>query len=192
MDCLKAEEQFSAYVEDEIDYRGIKRFESHLANCQHCRNEFALFQESVRLLQEMPPVQPSPEFDLALQVRLAETPIEPVPFWQGVLNAFRLRPAWTFGGVTALLVVLAGFYLSQNVWERPLLEDISSTPTRELRYTPSVTITRPEQPPLATPRFSQFWTIDASTGSSGSTPPQRISQNYILQTVSYTPVGGGL
>ena len=195
MDCVKAEEQFSAYFEDELGYRAIKQFEAHLADCQHCRHEFALFRESLRLLREIPEVQPSPEFDLGLQLRLADTPIEPTPFWEEVMNAFRVRPAWAFGGVTLLLVMLAGYFLFQDTWQRPSPGvDVVATSTPEMRSIPSVTITRPEQLPLATPRSSQLWTVDYATSNPRITQPQRISQNYILQTVNYTasPMGGGL
>ena len=81
MNCLKAEEQFSAYIEDELDYRAVRTFEAHLNACESCRREFTLFHESLDLLQQLPQIEPSTDFDIALKVRLVDTQVESIPFW---------------------------------------------------------------------------------------------------------------
>ena len=59
MNCLKAEEQFSAYIEDELDYQAVRAFEAHLSTCESCRREFTLFRESLDLLHQLPQIEPS-------------------------------------------------------------------------------------------------------------------------------------
>ena len=114
MNCLKAEEQFSAYIEDELDYRALRAFEAHLSTCESCRRELALFRESLDLLHQLPQIKPSTEFDVTLQARLADTQVESIPFWQRVLQPLHGQARWALSGVAALLVILAGFYFYQK------------------------------------------------------------------------------
>jgi anti-sigma factor RsiW len=203
MDCLKAEEQFSAYLEDMLDYRAIKAFETHLADCQRCRRELALFRESLHLLHESPQVQASPEFDLNLQIRLADAQVESIPFRRQVLSAFRLQPAWAFSGIVALFILLAGVYMYQNVFIKPspVVDARSDAPSIHIRHVPVAEI-KPDdllrqQPPLAIPNLPSqlsFRTAKSPAYNLQFQQPQRIERNYILQTVNYTrsSVGGGL
>ena len=73
MNCLQAEEHFSAHYEDALDYRTYARdFETHLAACEACQQEYARFQESVKVVQQLPQIEPSPDFMPTLLQRLAE------------------------------------------------------------------------------------------------------------------------
>ena len=114
MNCLKAEEQFSAYLEDELDYQAVRTFEAHLNACESCRREFTLFRESLDLLHQLPQIKPSSEFGVALQARLADTQVESISFWQRVLQPLHGQTRLALGGIAVLLAMLVGFYFYQK------------------------------------------------------------------------------
>lgn len=114
MNCLKAKEQFSAYLEDELDYQTIRELETHLDTCESCRREFTPFRESLDLLHRLPQIEPSTGFNAALRARLADIQVEPVPFWRRVLPPFYSQSYLALSGVAVLLVMVAGFYFYQT------------------------------------------------------------------------------
>ena len=219
MNCLKAEEQFSAYLEDELDYPAIRAFEAHLNTCQACRREFMLFRESLDLLHQLPQVELSTEFDAALQGRLADTQVEPIPFWRRVLQPLHGQTRLALSGITVLLVMVAGFYFYQKVLIKPQSVEIVAAPEplRRASYPEGRGVEWQQQFPLALPSQElqslvnfpkssmfnlqpmrrsqqlQFPVFDLQPVGR-SQQPQRLEQNYILQTINYTeaPTGGGL
>ena len=72
MNCLQAEEHFSAHFEDTLDYQTLQGFEGHLAACEACQQEYARFQESVKAVQQLPQIEPSPYFMPTLLQRISE------------------------------------------------------------------------------------------------------------------------
>ena len=220
MNCLKVEEQFSAYIEDELDYRAVKAFEAHLSTCGSCRRELTLFRESLDLLRQLPPIEPSAEFDIALQVRLADTQVESIPFWQRVLQPLQGQIRLALGGIAVLLVIIAGFYFYQKTLTEPesvetveAPEPSNSMPLAEEREVES----KQQQFPLAVPsqelqslvNFPESSAFNLQPVRRDQQPqlpgsdlqpaqknqqPQQLEQNYILRTINYTkaPTGGGL
>ena len=204
MNCLKAEEQFSAYLEDELDYQAVRAFEAHLSTCESCRREFTLFRGSLNLLNQLPQIEPSTEFDLALQVCLADTQVESISFWRSVLQHVQGQTRLVLNGIAVLLVMVAGFYFYQKTRVKPTPVEIVAVPEtsrraplaegREVEW-------RRQQVPLAMPRqklqslvnFPEFSVFNLQP-MRRSQQPQRLEQNYILQTINYTeaPTGGGL
>ena len=189
MNCLEAEEQFSAYLEDELDYQAVKAFDAHLADCESCHHELELFRESVDLLHQLPSVEPSPSFDVALRTRLTNTEVDPVPLWHSALEMMRIRPAWTFSGIAmALFIMIASIYLYQNTFrERPqagVSPDARVTTSTERRLTV----------PFPTTQGPFKFRTSEDVEFLEEIQPRRVERNYILQTVSYTdaPAGGGL
>ena len=128
MNCLKVEEQFSAYLEDELDYQAVRAFETHLSTCELCRREFTLFRESLDLLHQLPQIEPSAEFDVALQARLADTQVESIPFWQRVLQPLHGQVRLALSGIAVLLVILAGFYFYQKTLTKSPSVDTAVAP----------------------------------------------------------------
>ena len=190
MNCLQAEEHFSAHLEDTLDYQTLQRFEGHLAECEVCQHEYARFQESVKAVQGLPQITPSPSFMSTLQQRLAteqrqtdSVVTETVTTgWRQLLDVLR-RPKWAFGGITALILVAVGTYFYQDLRPTPVIltpqvQQIEKSP-EELRI---------GLPPLRRngSRFLQ--------GSMISTPRQPTQQRYMLKQVSYTnaSTSGGL
>ncbi|MCZ6679021.1 MAG: zf-HC2 domain-containing protein [Candidatus Poribacteria bacterium] len=209
MNCLKAEEQFSAYLQDELDYPAVRAFEAHFTNCERCQHEFRLFHESLDLLHQLSPVEPATEFDANLRLRLANTPVESIPVWYSILNALRYRPVWAFSGVAILFAVFAGIYYfyPNTPVTSPLVEvirepDLSSAGVRSAPFAEFSTdeLWQPELP-LAVPDLNLNPWVKfpvrgefGANGLRGAQQPRRVEQNYILQTINYTdvPSGGGL
>ena len=199
MNCLKAQEHFSAYLEDELGYQTIKAFEAHLTDCEACHNEFTLFKKSVNLLNQLPQVEPSPYFNAALQTSLADIEVDTVPLWRRIVEAIRIRPVWALSGfATILLVIFAGafFYSSLFVERSPyniaVKPRLSTPQPNRLLIEPDVgPVWKSGSIPLAVPDVNRPRPSESSEDRLQH-PPMR--QNYILQTANYTdaPTSGGL
>ena len=151
MNCLKVEEQFSAYIEDELDYQAVREFEAHLSTCESCRRELTLFRESLDLLRQLPQIKPSTEFDVTLQARLADTQVESIPFWQRLLQPLHGQVRWALSGVAVLLVIVAGFYFYQKTLTKSPSVDTAVAPETS-KVTPVAKEREVEQQlPLAVP-----------------------------------------
>ena len=197
MNCLQAEEHFSAHFEDTLDYQTLQGFEEHLAACEACQHEYTRFQESVKAVQQLPQIEPSPYFMSTLQQRLATEQREPgsvkervATGWGRLLDVLR-RPRWAFSGIMALILAAAGtfFYQDGSLFNR----DLRSTPVVAPMSQRAQVATSPEELPERSPRFSR----DDSQflrGSIISTPRQPMQQRYMLKQVSYTTTStsGGL
>lgn len=203
MNCLQAEEHFSAHFEDTLDYQTLQDFEEHLAVCEVCQHEYTRFQESVKAVQQLPQIDPSPYFMSTLQQRLATEQREPVgvrlpnPYkesvatgWGRLLDVLR-RPRWAFSGIMVLILAAAAtfFYQDGLLFNR----DLRSTPVVAPMSQSQQVATSPEALPESLPHFSK----DGNQFLRGSvilTPRQPMQQRYMLKQVSYTSTstGGGL
>ena len=196
MNCLQAEEHFSAHFEDTLDYQTLHGFEEHLAVCEACQHEYTRFQESVKAVQQLPQIDPSPYFMSTLQQRLATEEREPgsvkesvATGWGKLLDVLR-RPRWAFSGIMALILAAAGtfFYQDGSFFN----QDLRSTPVAPMSQSGQI-VTSPEALPESLPRFSRDGN-QFLRGSIISTPRQPMQQRYMLKQVSYTTTStsGGL
>ena len=200
MNCLIAEEHFSAYLEDELDYQTIKDFETHLTDCESCSSEFALFRKSVNLLHQLPRIEPSSDFDRSMQSKVGDLNVNRVPAWHQILDSLRTRPVWAFGGITTVLLVgLFSAYLYQSNLDdyKPSSPGIVFESDSSPAYRRIVRIDNQEPPAL--PIHQVNVPIDFGGGGFFGREvlewrPQHTQQNFILQTVNYSsaPRGGGL
>ena len=198
MNCLQAEEHFSAHLEDTLDYQTLQGFEGHLAECEACRHEYVRFQESVKVVQQLPQIEPSPYFMSTLQQRLATEERDPSSLkaiaatgWQQLLDVLR-RPKWAFSGIMALILAAGGTYFYQ---EGPLFNrdshQASVAPTSQRQQIAPL----PEAfPPAQQPRRLIGDNSQLQQRSVRSTPAQPMQQRYMLKQVSYTnaSTSGGL
>ena len=192
MNCLQAEEHFSAHFEDTLDYQTLQGFEGHLAACEACQQEYVRFQESVKAVQQLPQIEPSPYFMPTLLQRISEERRETdgvkeisATRWQQLLEVFR-RPVWAFSGIMALILAMTGTYFYQEgfLFDRDSRSTAVTSESQEVQVATS---------PVETRR---------SVGDSSrllpsgviSTPVQPMQQHYVLKQVSYTnaSTGGGL
>ena len=195
MNCLQAEEHFSAHLEDTLDYQTLQGFEGHLTECEACQNEYARFQESVKAVQELPQIEPSPYFISTLQQRLATEQREPsgvkeiaATGWKQLLDIFR-RPKWAFSGIMVLVLAAFGvyFYPDSPLFNRDA-DQVFVAPTSQSQQA----VTSPEV-------FSSAQRSRRLIGGNSrlqrrsvlSTPAQPMQQRYMLKQVSYTTATSG-
>lgn len=190
MNCVQAEEHFSAHLEDTLDYETLQDFENHLTACEACQGEYARFQDSVNAVQQLPQVEPSPYFMSALQQRLTTEGSDPRSIrdvvttrWHRLLDVFR-RPKWALSGVIAVILAATGTYFYQDL--RPAL--VAPTPRTEQ------VATSPEVFPVQQSRRVVGDSNQLLRGSVISRPTQPMQQRYMLKQVSYTTAAtsGGL
>ena len=197
MNCQQAEEHFSAHFEDTLDYRTLRGFEGHLATCEACQQEYARFQESVKAVQQLPQIEPSPYFMPTVLQRIAEerdeingvkrTTTTGSRGWvtQPLLDVFR-RPVWAFSGILALILVVTGTYLYQDgaLFDRDADSTVVTPESQKVQVATSPVVTR-----RAVGNGSQRL-------PGGVTRPsvRPLQQHYILKQVSYTNAStrGGL
>ena len=176
MNCLKVEEQFSAYLEDELGYQAVRAFETHLSTCEACRRELTLFRESLDLLHQLPQIEPSAEFDAALQARLADTQVESIPFWQRVLQPLHGQTRLALSGIAVLLVILAGFYFYQKTLTKSPSVDTAVAPETAKRVPLAEERVSKQQLPLAVPNQEPQSIVNFSEPSVLDLQPVRGSQ----------------
>ena len=196
MNCLQAEEHFSAHFEDTLDYQTLQGFEEHLTECEACQREYTRFQMSVKATQQLPQIAPSPSFISTLQQRLATEQREPESVrdiaatgWSKVLDVFR-RPRWAFSGIIALMLAAAGtFFYQEGTFFNRDLRPVPVVPASQSGQIATSSEILPER----LPRFSTDRS-QSPRGSFLSTPRQPIQQRYMLKQVSYTSAStsGGL
>lgn len=198
MNCLQAEEHFSAHFEDTLDYQTLQRFEEHLAACETCQQEYTRFQESVKAIQQLPQIEPSPDFMPTLLQRLAEEQLEIGGVkeiigtgWERLQDLFR-QPRWAFSGIVAVLLIAAvGGYLYQS----GSLFNEDSKPT--IVVTPASERSQIGAPPVKLPVQVRRSGTDANRFLNGGVTTrsrQPMQRHYILKQVSYTNAStrGGL
>lgn len=192
MNCLQAEEHFSAHFEDTLDYQTLQGFEAHLAACEACQQEYARFQESVKAIQQLPQIEPSPYFMPTLLQRIAEERREiggvkgiATVGWQRLLDVFR-RPVWAFSGILALILAVTGTYLYQDgfLLDRDSGSTAITSESQEIQVATS---------PVGTQRVVRNSRQRLPSGVI-STPVRPTQQHYVLKQVSYTNAStrGGL
>jgi anti-sigma factor RsiW len=192
MNCLHAEEHFSAHYEDTLDYQTLQGFEEHLATCEVCQQEYARFQESVKAVQQLPQIEPSPYFMPTLMQRISEEQRETggvreiaATGWKQLLDVFR-RPVWAFSGIMALILAVTGTYLYQDgfLFDRDSRAAAITSESQEVRVATSSVGTR------------RIVGNSSQRLPSGviSTPVRPMQQHYVLKQVSYTNAStrGGL
>jgi hypothetical protein len=190
MNCLQAEEYFSAHFEDTLDYQTLQGFLSHLAACETCQQEYARFQESVKAVQQLPQIEPSPYFMPTLLQRIDEERREiggvkgiATTGWKQLLDVFR-RPVWAFSGILALILALTGTYLYQDgfLFDQDSRSTAVTSESQEVRIVPSPVVGGRGEVTSPLP------------GGVIPTPVPPMQQHYVLKQVSYTNVStrGGL
>lgn len=192
MNCQQAEEHFSAHFEDTLDYQTLRGFEEHLATCEMCQQEYARFQESVKAVQQLPQIEPSPYFMPTLLQRIAEERDEingvkgtTTTGWKQLVDVFR-RPVWAFSGILVLILAVTGTYLYQDgfLFDRDSGSTVVTSESQKVQVATSPVVTR-----RAVGNGSQR--LPSGVTRSSVRPLQ---QHYILKQVSYTNAStrGGL
>lgn len=120
MTCQESLALYSEYLDGALPEEVRERFEVHLARCESCARYHRIMREGLRLVRELPEVEPSPDFHDRLQHRifhLLDERIEP-----------RRRGRTATVATIAAAAVVAFALLQQPQDETPAFE---TTPTAE-------------------------------------------------------------
>lgn len=124
MKCSSFENQFSDYIDGELDHKERDALRFHLSGCECCRIKIADMERTVQAVRGLATVHPSPQFDQVLRSRLEQERVREVyrqPFWTRLqeattdLASFTRKRSVAYGLAASLLatVGIAGF-LSVN------------------------------------------------------------------------------
>jgi len=95
LNCQKAKELLSAYMDAELSEAQRELVQAHLAECPVCRQELARLERLWQTLAALPGV--APPADLAERV-LAQLPRRQVPWWRSLALAASLLVGIMMGG----------------------------------------------------------------------------------------------
>jgi len=122
MNCRSAESLFSSYIEDEISQEERRNLESHLMGCRRCSLAMREVRATMSLLEQMPAIAPSQNFDedVYARVRSGEEPrASAAELIRELLSPVRLRPVFIAGaGVCAVFIAVLVSPVGQS-WMRP-------------------------------------------------------------------------
>lgn len=76
MNCQEVRENLSAYLDGELDKQYTNNVAAHLMGCGNCRREWEQLKMINALWQELPEVEPPPEFLQGLNKKLAATTVD--------------------------------------------------------------------------------------------------------------------
>lgn len=113
MKCAKIQDEFSSYLENELDGQSSAEFERHIAECPQCKAAYNKFSAAVMILEEMPEVEPPADFHASVMARVEQarraTPRR-VEWWRiDWQHVFTIRVparAAAFGMAVLLLMVM--------------------------------------------------------------------------------------
>ena len=118
MSCERMESRILGYVDGRLKESERLEVEKHIANCAPCRLRVEEFSAVAGLLNELPLIEPSPEFDTRVHALVAAEP-EPKASWWAWLH-FSPRIA-----LAASLLLVMALYLGyrSNTVQPPLPND---------------------------------------------------------------------
>lgn len=98
MNCTQTEKKLVAYLDGKLHADERREFEGHLASCGACGARAEGFRAMWEVLEELPPIMPSPGFDSLVRARVQQEASRG-GFWSWI----RPSPRMAFA-VTALLI----------------------------------------------------------------------------------------
>lgn len=123
MSCEKMASRILSYVDGRLKENERPDVEKHLAVCASCRLRVEEFRALSGLLDELPVIEPSPEFDARVRALVAAEPVK-----QNWWAWLRISPRIAFAASMLLLATLwLGFYQRpqppQLPWNSPVVAD---------------------------------------------------------------------
>ena len=101
MSCERMESRILGYVDGRLKESERMEVEKHLATCAPCRVRVEEFRAVSGLLDELPVIEPSPEFDVRVRALVAAEPVK--QSWWAWLH---VQPRVAFAASALLLAVL--------------------------------------------------------------------------------------
>jgi anti-sigma factor RsiW len=155
MNCRSAEALYSAFLEDELNQKERRSFESHLLSCRRCSLAIRELRATIEMVQDLPDVETSPHFeeDVLARIRSGEAMRPSVTDWlRGLLEPARLRPVFLAGAGAcavwiAVLISQTGHTVPGPVAVKQpdaATAPAATTPAPEIASTPAPSSQAPE------------------------------------------------
>lgn len=109
MNCQKVRENLSAYLDGELNKAEASSLAAHLLTCNNCRQEWEQLKMINALWQELPEIEPPPNFMQGLSEKLAAATAETAkpPLWERARRITQ-RPWYKFAAVAAVFGMALG------------------------------------------------------------------------------------
>jgi len=104
MNCTRTEKKLVAYLDGKLHAGERREFEAHLASCSLCGERAEGFRAMWDVLEELPPIMPSPGFDSLVRARVQQEASRG-GFWSWILPSPRMAFA-------AAALLIASIWLS--------------------------------------------------------------------------------
>ena len=115
MSCEKMASRIMGYLDGRLNESERLEVEKHLASCAPCSVRVNEFRAVSGLLDELPVIEPSPEFDVRVRARVAAEPVK--ESWWAWL---RVSPRVAFAASMLLLAAAWMGYTSRNMIAPPI------------------------------------------------------------------------
>ena len=115
MSCEKMASRILGYLDGRLNESERLEIEKHLASCAPCSVRVNEFRAVSGLLDELPVIEPSPEFDVRVRARVAAEPVK--ESWWAWL---RVSPRVAFAASMLLLAAAWMGYTSRNMIAPPI------------------------------------------------------------------------
>jgi anti-sigma factor RsiW len=102
MSCERMESRILGYVGGRLKENERLELEKHLAECAPCCLRVNEFSAVSTLLDELPVIEPSPEFDMRVHARVAAEPVRKADWWAWL----HVSPRVAFAASMLLLMTL--------------------------------------------------------------------------------------
>jgi len=113
MNCRRAVELFSMYLDKDPGFADREQLASHLKSCPSCEHEFKLYERTWQALDAFSQREPSPGFLPTVAERIRRE--RPFPF-------FFFKPAWAL----SLILILGAACLTLFLWPAHRVGGVSS------------------------------------------------------------------
>ena len=165
MNCERAQEWYSDYVEGALPAPARAALDRHLAGCAECRRAMEAFRATWEGLDAVPPVEPPPDLAWRVLHQIRQRRLEqlaaqrrPRSWWERIAAWRPLPVAMATALATLLIVGLLGWPRFGFQWmgPPPPVDTVSTTLTVQLRVSPAQ--------PLPAGGFQAHVEVSASDG----------------------------
>ncbi len=119
MGCERMESRILGYVDGRLKKSERLELEKHLADCTPCRLRVQEFRAVSGLLDELPMIEPSPEFDTRVHARVAAEPVPKASWWSWL----HVSPRIAFAACMLLVMALWIGYRAETTVQQPIPND---------------------------------------------------------------------
>lgn len=152
MNCQEIELQLSGYLEKSLDAIRMKNIETHLTSCPFCRAELHTLSDCIRLVADLPILEPPSGFSHRIMAHAREIELEPRP-WHRFFAAFKLTvPVQAAAVVLVSLLAVVLYQKEPQVKNIAFTESPRATPPLEIQE--KTTLDRMESAPVTPPKDS--------------------------------------